>query len=594
MNKLACILLSFLTLLYVPMAGGQVVAKGAVTIIGTMTIGPSPAQGGGGGTVPVILFTDLVDGPNTGGENNNGAVLSIYGKGFGATQGTSTVTVGGGAVAVVKQWCAGCAHDARWDKIAVAIGSAAVTGTIVVTVGSTASACGEDAGQTCQFTVRTGGLHYISATGSDVAAGDFATPWATPRHALLTMANSDIVYFKDTVTFATDDGTGWHTVVNIGNTAVQGASATSHAAFVAYPGTTVIIGAFTGAPDPIYGIRWSNAEPFWVIAGFTLRAQSAATSNETGSATRFVDNIYNCENGDGATGCMDIAGGGATSGPWHVYGNTAHNISLNIAGGSSKQYHSFYFTTDSNHVFFGWNSNDTASKSCRDLQFHSSPAGAGTGNDQFDLHIHDNYFHDNPCDGINMATIDPSKGTVELYNNVLVHNGKGPCPPDGCANFTGIFFPGTLNAGPAPSGTVLVYNNTLYDNGNGMNAFGNGAFGIMAGSSPNTIIQFTNNIVYQLSAATEPYIQSGSTAASISCTLGKNVWFGNGAEPSPCTGGTNADPLFVNIGTNDYHQQTGGSGINAGCAATCSARDLDAVLRPQGAAIDAGAYERAN
>jgi len=34
---------------------------------------------------PVIFFTDLESGPNTGGENHNGAFLTIYGKNFGPT-----------------------------------------------------------------------------------------------------------------------------------------------------------------------------------------------------------------------------------------------------------------------------------------------------------------------------------------------------------------------------------------------------------------------------------------------------------------------------------------------------------------------------
>jgi hypothetical protein len=39
---------------------------------------------------PHIFYTDLLSGPNTGGENNNGTILTISGKRFGASQGTST------------------------------------------------------------------------------------------------------------------------------------------------------------------------------------------------------------------------------------------------------------------------------------------------------------------------------------------------------------------------------------------------------------------------------------------------------------------------------------------------------------------------
>jgi len=45
---------------------------------------------------PRIFFSDLESGPNTGGQNNKGVWVTIWGKGFGAERGRSTVTIGGG------------------------------------------------------------------------------------------------------------------------------------------------------------------------------------------------------------------------------------------------------------------------------------------------------------------------------------------------------------------------------------------------------------------------------------------------------------------------------------------------------------------
>src|SRR6266571_2220850 len=53
---------------------------------------------------PVVFYTDIVSGPKTGGENNNGVYLSIFGKGFGTTRGTSTVKINGIDVAAYNQW----------------------------------------------------------------------------------------------------------------------------------------------------------------------------------------------------------------------------------------------------------------------------------------------------------------------------------------------------------------------------------------------------------------------------------------------------------------------------------------------------------
>src|SRR5690242_10502792 len=90
---------------------------------------------------PRLFFTDLISGPNSGGQNNNGVFLTIWGRGFGATQGSSTVSVGGGPVSSYPVWTA--------NKVTVQLGAAAKTGNIILTVGGVAS-------NGLPFTVRTG------------------------------------------------------------------------------------------------------------------------------------------------------------------------------------------------------------------------------------------------------------------------------------------------------------------------------------------------------------------------------------------------------------------------------------------------------
>src|SRR5208282_5168926 len=60
---------------------------------GYSSSGSAPPQNPG---APRIFFTDLLSGPNNGGQSGDGAFVTIYGSGFGATQGSSTVAVGGG------------------------------------------------------------------------------------------------------------------------------------------------------------------------------------------------------------------------------------------------------------------------------------------------------------------------------------------------------------------------------------------------------------------------------------------------------------------------------------------------------------------
>src|SRR5438309_11993007 len=75
---------------------------------------------------PRIFFSDLESGPNIGGQKNLGVWVTIWGKGFGAERGASTVTIGGGAAAEYPIW-----GD---SKITFQLGRAAKTGDIVVTV----------------------------------------------------------------------------------------------------------------------------------------------------------------------------------------------------------------------------------------------------------------------------------------------------------------------------------------------------------------------------------------------------------------------------------------------------------------------------
>ena len=91
---------------------------------------------------PVILYTDILSGPNTGGENNNGTYLSIFGKNFGTSRGLNDkVTINGIEVASYKQWGAPSkVYDSHGIQvITVQPGSNVTGGSIVLTVNGEAS-----------------------------------------------------------------------------------------------------------------------------------------------------------------------------------------------------------------------------------------------------------------------------------------------------------------------------------------------------------------------------------------------------------------------------------------------------------------------
>jgi hypothetical protein len=532
-------------------------------------------------TPPRVLYTDLDGGPKTGGEGNNGAIVTIYGKNFGATQGSSTVTIGGGAPAAVKRWCALCDAAGQHDMISVALGGAVASGPVVVTVGGVAS------NNTVSFTVRTGNIFYVATTGADSNAGTFAAPFGTILKCRDTMAAGDICYLEGGFVANTNDGNGWHSTVLLR----AGGSSTNPKAFVAYPNAAVTVGDPAGTNDQQYGFRNDGAGGWFTISGgggnFTVvgGATAGLQLNDVGG-WRIVGLHINCPNCNGQDAGLVTASvnDGTTS---RFYGNEVTNVSTGLANGSGKQYHAVYFTTDSNHIDFGWN-HVHDNKTCRAIQFHSSPTGAGTGNDQYDLHVHDNLIHGDPCDGLNLATVDPSRGTVEVYNNVIYSVGRGPGPPDGDANYTCIYSPGTTNTGSAGKGQILVYNNTLYDCGARavqLDSGWGGAIGSLD-SGAGLSIKATNNIIYLIGG--EFYLQNGSNA-----TGDHNVFFGSGAAPAAFTSSINSDPLFASLGSFNFHLQSSSPAVDAGVN-TGVTTDFDGILRPQGKAFDLGAFEFLN
>ena len=539
---------------------------------------------------PVIFFTDLTSGPKTGGEGNNGVIVGIYGRNFGASQGASTVTVGGGSVATVKTWCSACSVGGNLDMIQAAIGASAATGTVVVTVNGVASTCENvDDGANCGFTVRAGNIYYISTTGSDSANGSFATPWATIKHSLGAVSPGDTVYLENGVSATTDDGTGFREAVGSANSG----SAGNPVSYVAYPGATVTIGNYSNTPN--YG--WRNSGVYQNFVGMTFLSDSGLylnASNQLGGTPgtfRVVNNNFHCyDPANQVQGCLTIA---QSDYVW-AFGNYFHDMLQNgqTSGDSGKEGHTLYFTTDTNHDWAGWNVMNN-NNTCYEIQAHSSPLQTGTGNDQYDIHIHDNFISNDTCAGINLATVDPSQGTVEVYNNVLWNLGLEGTPPySDFASFdtTCIYAAGILNNGSAGSGTVQIYNNTMYNCGNASVTYPTKA-GIItvAGNAPNVFYNLSNNILYQTNSI--GYL--GADTGQVTCTNGKTDFFGSGAVPSGCsTGNLNADPLFVSTSTPSFVLQSASTMIGAGTTSHVSTYDVLGIVQPNPPTV--GAYSGSN
>jgi hypothetical protein len=519
---------------------------------------------------PVLFFCDLESGPGNGGENGQGVFVTLWGRNFGATRGTSTVSVGGGAAAAYPVW-----SDTR---VTFQLGSAAGTGSIVLTTVAGPS-------NALPFQVRSGSIYFVGPSGNDANDGSRAHPWATVIHAKETMAAGDTTYLMDGVTVTAEENAGAAVSIE------RGGAPGRPLALVAYPGARVTLGSTALE----YGVRvLGDGIGDWVLAGLVLRGriEAAEVGGFGSSRWRVVGNDISCPVGDGQTGCFTAALASDVA----FLGNEVHDVGAQSSPQPSKQYHAVYFTTDTNHVEVGWNRIHD-NRTCRAVQFHSSPLcipdcgpGDTTGFNQFDLSVHDNLIHGDVCDGIVLATVDPSRGPVRVYNNVIYDVGRGPAPPDGDANYTCIYVSGGTNTGPDGTGVVEVFNNTLFDCG--ARALLPGAIGDegmigRAPYSPGLVMRLIDNVV--VARAGEPYVSPSSDTSLIQGS--NNLWFGNGAPPAFLSANLGADPHFADPATFDLHLGSSSPAVDAGIA-TAAIRDLDGVPRPQGAGFDLGAFER--
>jgi hypothetical protein len=500
---------------------------------------------------PRIFYSDLESGPNVGGQNNKGAFVTIYGKGFGSARGASVVTVGGQHADNYPVWTD--------TKVAFQLGSAARSGEIMIHIPERGNSNG------VPFTVRPGKIYFVSTSAGLLGHGSYTSPWKTIDKAVFSLEPGDIAYVMNGVTQSKPDN--YDAAISIKSAGVPGRPK----ALVAYPGANPVIGT-VDEPDTAVKTPEVEGGPFsnWVIAGFTLRGHYLAIGLVSVSNWRIVGNDISCPHGDGPTACVEVS----KSTNVKVLGNYIHDVGR---PGATKVYHSLYFSTDSNHIEAGWNL-IANNHSCRGIQFFSGPNGPNTGFNQYDLSVHDNKIHDQVCDGINFATIDPSKGPVLAYNNVIYRVGLGPDPPDSQANYACINSPGTTNRGAPGSGTSEWFNNTLYDCGarGGRDA---GAFNVAEGSPQ---VRLRNNIIYQKSS--ENYIEYRTRSSLVSGS--NNLWYGSGRGPSQFDGNLNADPKFADLGAFDFHLQAGSPAIHAGVD-TSTATDFDGRPRNHGL----GAFE---
>ena len=258
------------------------------------------------------------------------------------------------------------------------------------------------------------------------------------------------------------------------------------------------------------------------------------------------------------------------------------------------------WTTDSNYIdIVGF---DMTSSNL------SAVGGIHTGGSY--IRIKDNYIHDIYSDSPGAGIMIGGGGTtngVEVNGNVVAREGHTPggTTDDQCiytteshttivnnivfgCNKYGIQIYSHIAGG---SNYNVLSNNTVFASYRGIVLGGENTGSGAPTVDYNTI---TNNIVYGMTS----YGFNASGIFGSHNVTSNNLTYNNGTNYSRTyTNHTNdimSDPLFVNYksdGTGDYQLQPASPCVNAGTSLGAPENDFLHVTRPQGSAVDCGAYE---
>jgi len=545
---------------------------------------------------PELDFSDLVTGPNTGNTDTSlgqtsgvdGAIVTIWGKNLGSTQGSSQVLFNGTS-ARVYSWGNAIAPANLYARHHMQMiifqipGSAPITGSGITVVVN---------GQTSNplpFTVSTGHIYYISILGNDNNPGIFLSPWQTLIKARNVAAPGDIFYAENGVSQTTvdPDNTDWSTALLLTSSGTY----QQPVALIAYPGATVTIGSLS----VMAGMQ--GGESFWVFSRLNLMAGqslhegqlSTAEAVSVGDGGRVVGNYVMAPLLNSATGAVVSSGIGSNI---FILGNEMTQVGI---PGAQKQTHVVYLS--SNRTNSGPQQPESANHEVGWNYFHDNYAPRTINiysEDALSAFLSGNKVHDNIIinqEGGGMLIGRMITGNNWYYNNVVANAGLGPEPfNNNLETHIGVELDPAGVAGVFPQTDLYFYNNTVYGCGFSQAASGTTSEGNISILGTNSFnLHFYNNIIYSTG---NPYLATASSDSTPLGQFGNNIWFGDGAAPSWDSSSYSINPGFEDPSNFDFHLTQDSTAAEDGNSLVSDVvtKDFDSTPLPDNNDYNIGAY----
>lgn len=514
----------------------KIIFQGMLNIVFIITI--ITGRGYADPPPPVLLFSDIISGPRDGLNDGvgQGAIVTIWGKRLGSSQGTSRVLCNGIDAAHVYYWenadpetgdsgPADLYSYQKMQEIAFSIPSNVPLGPIKIKV-----VVNDVSSNELNFTIRSGNIYYVKSNGNNSLAGTWGNPWANVDYFSGGAASKSIVKEGDIIYVC--DGVAESRVVMKDKVG----TAEKPISLIAYPGASYVSNGSIS--------HHSNSCAYWNFSKIIIRSDNTGISAFRGMRVVGCE-ITDIVCADGQSGAISANANNmykAAGGYIKCFGNYIHDF-----GGSctTNLHHVFYISNRSGTAIepfeLGWNYlKDNEANGGLHL-YDEGICGDFTGT----IKIHDNVVVNQVGPGIGLSAYGDNCITCDVlvYNNILVGCGKSPRSNLAIAvNKSGF------------KSHIKFYNNVIY--GYGEPGAGEAIWVQGSGSSMwvfggtwdwfNNIVVDTNNLPYE-----KP------NYSSVPMKKGNNIWYSGGdgnpsALPAWDINPISKNPEFVNPENGDF------------------------------------------